>query len=363
VYSDGVAYPAQNTQNVTIETPAPPRARFTAIPQSGPAPLTVTFIDQSVGQEPIHYEWYFGDDTPKVLDTQNPVHVYDKPGVFNVTLMIHAKNGDDIINQTHYINVTEHIPPVIDFAVAPTKGYNPLNVTVIAQCTGLNESPLFEWNFGDLTPLVYTNNSSYVHQYNPFSIDPDAEWVYPVSLVAYSDGIRYSAQKTKNVYVVNSPGKDEPVAEFTYLNVDKKPLTVQFFDQSYGATPLSYSWTSDSVFVSNAKNPIIEFGSSGQHRINLTVTDDYNRSNSTNKTITLFELEADFNYTKNGNMVHFNDTSLGDPYSWKWTFGDGFGSSIQSPDHEYSNSGLFLVNLTVGNNVESKTKSEWVTVP
>lgn len=364
LYSDGIAYPAQNTQNVTVETPAPPRARFAAVPQSGPAPLKVSFVDQSEGKEPFSYIWNFNDTKPNVYDVQNPTVTFKDPKVYNVTLYFNASNGAD--QAYMLVNVTEPVPPVIDFAIAPTRGYNPLNVTVIAQCTGLNETPLFEWNFGDGTPQVYTSDVSYVHQYKPISPDPDTVWQYSIGLIAYSDAVPYPAPKSQMVTVVNTLGKDEPVAQFTNINVDKSPLTVQLIDQSFGATPLKYDWTcGECEEKPEGKNPIIKFKSNGNHTVNLTVTDDYQRSNATSKHIIVDLLEAKFKSVPDSNnlkLIHFTDESKGGPYSWKWSFGDGFGSSIQSPDHEYNKPGIYQVNLTVGNMESSNTTSKSVEV-
>ncbi len=47
-----------------------------AIPDSGPAPLTVYFTaTPSGGTGPFQYTWDFGDNTPKAM-TQNAVHTY-----------------------------------------------------------------------------------------------------------------------------------------------------------------------------------------------------------------------------------------------------------------------------------------------
>ncbi|HWQ67905.1 MAG TPA: PKD domain-containing protein [Methanospirillum sp.] len=53
---------------------------------SGPAPLTVQFTDLSTG-DPANWSWSFGDGT--VDTTQNPTHVYEKPGSYSVSLTIH----------------------------------------------------------------------------------------------------------------------------------------------------------------------------------------------------------------------------------------------------------------------------------
>ena len=45
--------------------------------------------------------------------------------------------------------------------------------------------------------------------------------------------------------------------------------------------------------------------------------------------------------------VRFSDLSSGSPDSWKWTFGDGTGSSEQNPVHIYTGFGRYAVTLEV----------------
>lgn len=47
--------------------------------------------------------------------------------------------------------------------------------------------------------------------------------------------------------------------------------------------------------------------------------------------------------------VTFTDTSIGNPTSWAWDFGDGSTSSVQNPTHEYIIAGDYTVTLTVAN--------------
>ena len=47
--------------------------------------------------------------------------------------------------------------------------------------------------------------------------------------------------------------------------------------------------------------------------------------------------------------VQFNDTSTGNPTSWKWDFGDGKTSTIKNPIHNYTKTGNFNVSLNVTN--------------
>ena len=52
-------------------------------------------------------------------------------------------------------------------------------------------------------------------------------------------------------------------------------------------------------------------------------------------------------------IIQFNDTSSngnGDITNYSWEFGDGYGSFLQNPTHQYTELGAYLVNLTVTDN-------------
>jgi hypothetical protein len=62
-------------------------------------------------------------------------------------------------------------------------------------------------------------------------------------------------------------------------------------------------------------------------------------------------LVASFTYDKNSGMapltVSFADTSIGNPTSWFWNFGDGSTSNLQYPEHVYTMADSFTVTLDV----------------
>ena len=62
--------------------------------------------------------------------------------------------------------------------------------------------------------------------------------------------------------------------------------------------------------------------------------------------------------------VNFNDTSIGDPTTWFWNFGDGYTSSTQNPSHVYSNAGTYSVSLTASKpgSSDSLTRSNYIEV-
>jgi PKD repeat protein len=124
--------------------PVPPIADFSGSPQSGYAPLSVAFADQSSGQV-TSWAWSFGDGATAI--TQNPVHVYSAAGSFTVTLTVTGPGGPDTLARVGYVTVDVALPPVAAFSGAPTNGFAPLSVAFTDLSTGTLTG--WAWDFGD----------------------------------------------------------------------------------------------------------------------------------------------------------------------------------------------------------------------
>ncbi|MBD3257512.1 PKD domain-containing protein, partial [candidate division GN15 bacterium] len=92
------------TDYITVTAPPPPTADFVGSPTSGPAPLAVTFTDQSTGS-PTGWSWDFGDGGSSTA--QNPSHTYNAAGTYTVTLTATNAYGSDDETKIDYITVTE----------------------------------------------------------------------------------------------------------------------------------------------------------------------------------------------------------------------------------------------------------------
>ena len=88
------------------DLPPAPVANFTGSPLSGEAPLSVSFTDTSTGS-PTEWLWSFGDG--KLSTAQNPVHVYEAPGSYDVNLKATNSGGFGTKQKDDYIVVT--VPP------------------------------------------------------------------------------------------------------------------------------------------------------------------------------------------------------------------------------------------------------------
>ncbi len=86
----------------------PPVANFSAIPISGPAPLSVKFTDTSSGNGIYSWQWNFGDGGYSTY--QSPLYIYNEPGVWDVSLTVENDGGSDSETNQYYITVNNPIP-------------------------------------------------------------------------------------------------------------------------------------------------------------------------------------------------------------------------------------------------------------
>lgn len=63
-----------------------------------------------------------------------------------------------------------------------------------------------------------------------------------------------------------------------------------------------------------------------------------------------------------GTAVTFTDSSIGEPSSWLWDFGDGQTSTEQNPVHTYNRAGLYTVTLAVNGGAGIKVRYDYITI-
>jgi parallel beta-helix repeat protein len=91
---------------VNIPAPAAPVAAFTSDVQTGTAPLTVQFTDQSTGDGITDWAWDFTNDGTVDSAEPSPSHIYDTAGTYTVNLTVTNAGGNDSEVKTDYITVT-----------------------------------------------------------------------------------------------------------------------------------------------------------------------------------------------------------------------------------------------------------------
>ena len=135
---------SRNTYTLMREgtaTGGPVLADFSAAPALGGAPLPVRFVDLSTNAT--LWWWDFGDGN--ISHEQNPLHAYDAPGTYTVTLMAADELRYDTETKTGCVRVMG--PVTASFTANRTAGPVPLGVAFTDTSTGAPTSWL--WDFGD----------------------------------------------------------------------------------------------------------------------------------------------------------------------------------------------------------------------
>ena len=324
-----------DTQSVTIVTD--PKAKFTATPTTGCAPLTVQFNNTSTPNS-TSFLWRFPGGVPDSSKLKNPIIVYPTPGTYSVMLIAINSSGRDTFSRTNYI-VVNTVP-----ATGFTSAANGLTITFANTTTGATSSV---WTFGD-GGMSTDTNPTYTYA---------VAGTYTVTLT--STNACGSSVKSETISVTTAP-----TAGFTAsANTGCTPLTVQFTNTS-SANSTSYDWQfpGGNPSSSTAQNPpSVVYEVPGVYTVTLTASNSAGSSTFTQSIIVNGGPTANFSSTVSVLDVIFTNTSI-NSISYSWDFGDGAGSNLPNPTHQYAADGTYTVVLTTTNNCGTSTFTQNVVI-
>jgi len=281
----------------------------------------------------LSYFWDFGDGSTASGYTQE--HMYDTSGVYYVTLSISDGNCTDTIQQT--VNAIACSPCPID-ASFTTVG-NGANTYDFSPAT-FNASYSYHWIFGDGTVSTDANVT------HTFANEED----YFVTLVV-SD-CNCSASETIVLNVTDSINCNYN-GDFTYTIESDGSYT---FTPVYQSSNYEYYWLFGDGSSANTMESNYTFLLNGNYNVSLNIWEPGNSScsDTTEQNITVTgasycQLNSNFTIhtDSNNNHVHFYPDVYNSNYSYEWDFGDGQASNFHSPNHSYSNQGIYEVILNV----------------
>lgn len=338
----------------------------------GQAPYSVRFEDQSIGS-PTAWKWDFGDGTTST--DQNPTHVFNQTGVFNVALT--ASNDQASDTSTQYRCIIVNSVPVAAFTSNATSGRTPFSVQFTDQSTGTNG---YEWQFGD---GITSTEQNPVHTYTK-------PGVYTVTLTA-------SASDYGSVFI-QKPGyitvTDPPAAGFSAnVTAGLSPLSVQFNESVTGSVQY-YFWHFGDGATSFDQNPVHTYDRVGKYTVSLMaigpngnevktienyinvtapVTPTPTPTATVTTTVTPMPTPtgqnlpvANFTVTASGNpgsyQIVVTDTSV-NATSMKYDLGDGTCTSYKNFRYTYWQPGTFTIKQTATNAAGSSNKNITVSIP
>jgi PKD repeat protein len=324
------------TQTVVIVTP--PSANFSVSPASGCAPLTVTFANES-SENATSFQWEFPGGNPANSTEENPVVVYDAPGVYTVTLIAGNPAGSDTVTRTEIITAND----------APAAGFTASVNGATAQFDNTsNGATGFNWDFGDDNG---SNEAEPSHTYQ-------ADGVYTVVLIATNTCGNDTMIQTVTIATPPQAGFSAPAT------AGCAPLTVQFENESSdNATGFQWEFPGGTPASSTEENPVVAYDTPGAYDVTLIVSNPQG-----NDTLTLTNYvnvaglpTSGFDQTINGASVQFTNTAQS-ATGYSWDFGDNNGSNEADPSHTYQADGVYTVVLTVSNACGTATFSREVTI-
>lgn len=309
-----------------------PTALFNSPTPANCAPSIVEFFDQSLF--PVTWQWQFGDGSSSTV--QNPVKLYDAPGVYDVQLIVTAESGcSDTLLYVDYVTV---LGPATQFQVSD----NQLCIGDTVQFSDLSLGAVeWEWNFGEGTISTA--------QHPEFSFEQAGEYI--ITLFS-RDTLGCSAFYTIPLPITVFPF---PRAEFAVNDTSNcTPLLINAVNNSVGA--VSYFWDFGNGQTSTDVNPTASYNEAGEFNIQLIATNE----GGCTDTALFSGLEAHlipiagFTLTETEGCtplnVTFNNTSynLENP-TYSWDFGNSTTSILQNPSTVYYEPGFYTIQLQVHN--------------
>jgi len=297
------------------------------------------------------WAWQFGNGQTSTLE--DPIQNYASEGLYNVQLIVTTNNNcrDTIIR-----NGIEVWPlPVVDF-IPTTVCLN--NVTqfedqsTVSNINTTNNITSWTWNFADGSALSSIQDPT--HTYT-------AEGVYQAVLVVTTNNNCVDSI-IKNVTV-----HPLPVVDFTpSIQQGCTPVCVTFTDgttiSSGNVTQWAWDFNGDGISDNVNQNPSNCFlnpshSSVRDFDITLTATSQFGCSTTLTKSDYIHSYPiplASFTYWPNDEAsivdkdIAFTDQSIIGSV-WNWDLGDGTTTNIQNPEHEYQDTGFYLVTLAIEN--------------
>jgi PKD repeat protein len=252
---DAYAYTPRHFLPVVDTIFRPLIANFAADKRCGSAPLTVAFSDSSSGSYPItSWHWNFGDGDTSNL--QNPTHVFQDTGVFDITLVVSDGVYTNGLTKKDYVTTQDSVSA--DFFGLPNSGRSPLTVMFEPILEGIANYYLWDFGDGDTSTLrnpihIYTTQGKY-----------DVKLKVRLEL----DDCNQVDSMIREDYVIVNDLKAQFSANPT---AGVAPLLVQFTDES-GGNPNTWFWDfGDGNTISGVQSPSHQYDTAGLYDVFLRV--------------------------------------------------------------------------------------------
>ncbi|MEO8148843.1 MAG: PKD domain-containing protein [Bacteroidia bacterium] len=299
----------------------------------------VTFNSQN--QTGINYSWSFGDNNAST--DANPVHTYLSNGSYTITLTAGDSCGSVITTQSLVIN---EIPTCTRYYVCDTI---PVNIPD-------NDST-------GVTSLYTLNNVT------GNNLGTDVRLTNVCVAGTHTNVgdliIKLTAPNGKEITLMDRPGYPATATGCSGDDFDFCITGGINFDNENICNPVAPAISGSYSAVNDNLDSINYYGGNPNGNWSLTISD--NNAVETGS-LTSWKMQfnaqppvADFTYTVNGYTVNFFGPSIPNAL-YSWNFGDTVTANTQNPIHVYTQSGTYLVVLTVSDSCGTTISSQLIPI-
>ncbi len=320
---------------IVVTVSAGPVVSFTPSATTFCGNQSVTFTNTTTGS-PV-YSWNFGDGSP-LSSVVSPVHQYNVPGTYTVSLIATQGSCADTLVQTSLINV--YAAPLSSFSTTDVCMYDSVRFSNLSTMSG-GVITGYDWDFGD---GLSSSAFSPAHFYS-------APGVYNVNLSVTSANCTDDTTITVNV-------NPNPAVNFVSSTIRAcDSITVNFNNTSTGAS--TYAWNFGDGVTSTLTAPSHLYNVEGTYSVLLTATSSAGCSSSkyaTSMVIIKSTPQPLFSASRTsicpGECVSYTDQTSGTNTSWQWQLSGGNPATSLSRNLSsvcYNVIGDYNVTLTVSN--------------
>ncbi len=224
-------------------------------------PLLIHFIDLTSGSRIAQWDWDFGDGSSS--GEQNPIHLYQSPGSYEVSLTVTDSSGNCFDTYSETVPVDDTSASCYADFTYENDPSNPLRVYFFDESEG--DINWWTWDFGDSTPFVHDQNPVHIYQ---------QQGIYEVTLTVLDSVTGCSDTFSAHLTVYGDSTVYCKAAFSVELDsVSSTPYKYLFTDQSEGAIT-QWWWDFGDSTYSYDQNPTHIYSGSGSYKVCLSVKSD-----------------------------------------------------------------------------------------
>lgn len=311
------------TQNIILEEFV--TAAFTSNIQSGCQGQIIEFVSTSNGGV-TSYLWEFEGGTPSTSSDQNPTVVYNQVGNHNVKLTVSNSTSSDTEEINNYISIIG--TPNTQFTYSKDGNTFEFDNNTIGGLT-------YFWDFGDGNTSTDPNP---IHTYSSFGT---------FTVILTSTNTCGSEDANQNIVL-----EEFVTAAFSSdVQTGCEGQIVEYTSTSNaGVTNYLWEFENGTPSTSLDQNPIVVYSQSGNHDVNLTVSNatSSDTEEASNYVSITNAPNTQFTYSQDEYTFEFDNNTIGG-LTYVWDFGDGNSSTDPNPNHTYTSPGTYDVNLSASN--------------